>query len=247
MKNQKTPELIIKKSGELTFPTIDLILAPQTLTPRLCRTTLINFKSAEERDVGTGYYWQYYKVSFGGYPTSLSFCFYGTQCAMLSMHASLPTDQLQDNWLTEDSMQHMINFFKKTFLKQFGSQLDFGSPYHEFDQRSYSVACGISYQKYVKELRFSVEMNKKRGQLIDSINICAIGYNFHITYSLLKGNTLVSNREEHFSHNKIKYQSENEFLDMTIQSIQEHKNQGYKIKKQSGRAIAYDLIDPNEI
>lgn len=247
MKNQNLPELIIQKSGVLTFPEINLNLDPQKLTPRLCRTALKIFKNAEERDVGTGYYWQYYKVIFGGYPTILSFCFYGTQCAMLDMHSSLPTDQFQDNWPTEESMQYMIQFFKKTFSKQFGAQLDFGSPYHVLDQRSYSAACGISYQKYVKQLRYSVEMNKKNDKITNSINISAIGYSFHITHSVLKGHVLVSDREEHFRHNSEKYLTEKECLEMVEKSIQKYKNLGYKLKKESGKAIAYDLVDPNEL
>lgn len=245
MKN--LPELIILKSGLLTFPEVNLELNPKTLTPKQCRTSLAPYKNGDERDVGTGYFWQYYKVSFGHYPAYLSFCFYGTQLYRLAMDSLLPTDKLQDNWPTEESMLLTIKFYKKMFKQQFGGKLSYGSTYNILDQRSYSPQCGISYASYVKELRYSLEMTKKRDQFTDFVQIGSIGINFHITKGVLVKNTLVSNREEHYNHSQTKFKNEKECLAKVLETIEEYKSKGYKIKKQDGKPIAYDAIDESEL
>lgn len=113
MNTNNLPTLIILKSGVLDFPEINLQLNPRTLTPNQCRIALKDYKSNDERDVTTGYYWQYYKVRFEGHLVGLSFCFYGTKCFSLDMSVSLPTDRFEDNWPTEDSMLLKIDFLKK--------------------------------------------------------------------------------------------------------------------------------------
>lgn len=247
IEEKKLPELVILKSGLLSFPELHLELDPRLLTPKQCRTALGDYKNAEEWDVGTGYYWQYYKVLFGGFVTYLSFCFYGTQFSMLAMDASLPTDKLENNWPTEESMRLKVKFFKEIFTKQFGGKLGFGIPYHVLDQRSYSAACGISYQKYIKELRYSVEMQKKRQEFTDFVQINSIGINFHKTIGVRIGNTLVSDRDEHYTHKQAKCKNEKDCLEMTLATIKEFQDKGYKIKKTSGKATAYDLLDPSEL
>lgn len=246
MKNihhQNLPQLIIEKSGMLTFPEINLILNPKTLTPKQCRIALQAYKNDDERDVGTGYYWQYYKILFESYPTYLSFCFYGTQCEQISLAVSLPTDQYQDNWLTEESMNNAIKFFNKAFKKQFDGKLGYGSVYNVFDPRSYSASTGISYK--VKKLDYAVNMRRERNEFVDFADINAQGIKAYTIFGMTKQNVLVDNNS--YGHIDKKCLSEQECLAETLKMIQEYKNKGYKITKETGKAIAYDTIDEKEL
>jgi len=88
-----------------------------------------------------------------GRPASLSLCFFEGRLGMLALGVSLPDDEDEEGWPTEQSSLRQVAFLRRTLAKQLGVSMEegvadfpWGRVWARFDPKGFMATAGIRYE-----------------------------------------------------------------------------------------------------
>lgn len=103
------------------------------------------------RDHGNGYAWlDFGGLSFGGYPSGLSLCFFEDRLVEARWGVSLPDAPMEGGWPTRQAIDDEVRFVQRILTEQLGRSPDaasfgWGQVWSMFDAKGFLAAHGIRY------------------------------------------------------------------------------------------------------